>query len=195
MFGAFSWTGIGVDGGSDGGFSFGAFSCGGIGEAGGGESGCSFGAFSWTGIGMVGNGDNGFFFWTGICIVGGGDGGFLFEAFPCAVGRAPNFRKYKLQVVDSSMRRESRHFNTSFSLRAPAQRLCISGPHDARRVLPIVAGELPTVTGAARCVAGPSISIELEPAVGVAAARPAELFLARRTQALNSAQARFVSGE
>ena len=36
---------------------------------------------------------------------------------------------------------------------------------------------------------------ELEPAAVAAAARPAELFLARRTQALNSAHARFVSGE
>jgi hypothetical protein len=36
---------------------------------------------------------------------------------------------------------------------------------------------------------------ELEPAAGAAPARPAELFLARRTQVLNSAHARFVSGE
>jgi hypothetical protein len=36
---------------------------------------------------------------------------------------------------------------------------------------------------------------ELEPAAGAAPARPAELFLARRRQALNSAHARFVSGE
>ena len=36
---------------------------------------------------------------------------------------------------------------------------------------------------------------ELEPAADAAAARPAELFLARRTQALSSAHARFVSGE
>jgi hypothetical protein len=36
---------------------------------------------------------------------------------------------------------------------------------------------------------------EFEPAAGAAAARPAELFLARRTQALSSAHARFVSGE
>ena len=35
---------------------------------------------------------------------------------------------------------------------------------------------------------------ELEPAAGAAAARAAELFLARRTQALSSAQARLVSG-
>jgi hypothetical protein len=34
---------------------------------------------------------------------------------------------------------------------------------------------------------------ELEPAAGAAAARPGELFLARRTQALSSAHARFVS--
>jgi hypothetical protein len=37
-------------------------------------------------------------------VVGGGDGGFLFGAFFWAVGRAPSFWKYKLQVVDSSMR-------------------------------------------------------------------------------------------
>jgi hypothetical protein len=36
---------------------------------------------------------------------------------------------------------------------------------------------------------------ELEPAADAVAARPAELFLARRTQALSSAHARFVSGE
>jgi hypothetical protein len=36
---------------------------------------------------------------------------------------------------------------------------------------------------------------ELEPAAGAVAVRPAELFLARRTQALNSAHSRFVSGE
>jgi hypothetical protein len=36
---------------------------------------------------------------------------------------------------------------------------------------------------------------ELEPVAGAAAARLAELFLARRTQALRSAHARFVSGE
>lgn len=36
---------------------------------------------------------------------------------------------------------------------------------------------------------------ELEPAAGAAAARPAQLFLARRRQALSSAHARFVSGE
>ena len=36
---------------------------------------------------------------------------------------------------------------------------------------------------------------ELEPAAGGAAARPVELLLARRTQALSSAHARFVSGE
>ena len=90
-------------------------------------------------------------------------------------------------------------------------------------MLPIVAGELPTVTDAWGGVAGPgafgeagcmslaclsagsgfktvvgSVELdfnELEPAAGAAAARPAELFLARRTQALNSAHARFVSGE
>jgi hypothetical protein len=90
-------------------------------------------------------------------------------------------------------------------------------------MLPIIAGELPTVTDVAGCVAGPCAggeagcmslaclsagwgfktvveSFELdfnepEPAVGAAAARPAELFLARRTQALNSAHARFVSDE
>jgi hypothetical protein len=36
---------------------------------------------------------------------------------------------------------------------------------------------------------------ELELTAGAAAARPAGLFLARRTQALSSAHARFVSGE
>jgi hypothetical protein len=36
---------------------------------------------------------------------------------------------------------------------------------------------------------------ELEPAAGAAPARPAELLLVRRAQALNSAHARFVSGE
>jgi hypothetical protein len=36
---------------------------------------------------------------------------------------------------------------------------------------------------------------ELEPAAGAAAARPAELFLARCTQTLSSAHARFVSVE
>ena len=96
------------------------------------------GAFSRAEIGLV-------------CI---GDGGFLFGAFSWALGRAPKFWKYKLQVVDSSMRCESRHFKPSLSLRAPAQNLCTSGPHDARRAFPIVAGELPPVTGAAVCVAG-----------------------------------------
>jgi hypothetical protein len=36
---------------------------------------------------------------------------------------------------------------------------------------------------------------ELDPAAGATTARQAELFLARRTQALSSAHARFVSGE
>jgi hypothetical protein len=36
---------------------------------------------------------------------------------------------------------------------------------------------------------------ELEPTAGAATARPAELLLTRRTQALSSAHARFVSGE
>ncbi|MGB8630196.1 MAG: hypothetical protein WCD69_12525 [Xanthobacteraceae bacterium] len=85
LFGAFSWTGIGVVGGGDAGFSFGAFSCAGIGVVGGGDSGRSFGAFSWSGIGVVGGSDGGFFFWTGICVVGGGDGGFLFEALSASV--------------------------------------------------------------------------------------------------------------
>ena len=153
----------------------------------------------------------------------GGDAGFLLGALLWAVGREPNLWKYKLQVVDSSVRSESRHFKTSLSPRAPAQSLCISGPHDARRMLFIAAEELPTVTGAAGCVAGPcpvggagcmsfvclsagfgfktvveSFELdfnELEPAAGAATARPAELFLARRAQALNSAHARFVSGE
>ena len=137
LFGAFSWAGI-VAGGSDGGFSS--------------------GAVSWTGIGVVGDGDSGFssgaFSWIGIGVVGGFDGRFLFGVFSRAIGRAPNPWKYKLQVFDSSMRRESRHFKTSPSLRAPAQSLCTSGPHDARRMLPIFAGELPTVTGGVGCVAG-----------------------------------------
>jgi hypothetical protein len=75
-------------------------------------------------------------------------------AFSRALGRASNPWKYKLQVFDSSMRRESRHFKTSLSPRAPAQSLCTSGPHDTRRMLPIFAGELPTVTGAVGCVTG-----------------------------------------
>jgi hypothetical protein len=33
-----------------------------------------------------------------------GGGGFLLGIFFCAVGRAPNFWKYNLHVVDSSMR-------------------------------------------------------------------------------------------
>ena len=57
---------------------------------------------------MVGGGDGdslfGAFSWAGIGVVGGGDADFLFGAFSWAVGRAPNFWKYKLQVVDSSMR-------------------------------------------------------------------------------------------
>jgi hypothetical protein len=150
---------------------------------------------------MVGNGDGGFFFRTEICAVGGGDGGFLFEALPCAVSPAPSFWKYKLQVADSCMRCESRHFNASLSLRAPGQILRTSGPHDARRAFPIVAVELPTPTGAAGCVAGPRAVGEVACtslaclSADAAAARPAELFLARRTQALNSAHARFVSAE
>ena len=75
--------------------------------------------------------------------------------YSCAVGGASNFWKYELQVVDSSARRESRQFKTSFSLRAQAQSLSASGPQDARRMLPIGAGEFPTVTGAVDCVAGP----------------------------------------
>jgi hypothetical protein len=155
LFGAFSWAGIGVVGGGDDGFSFGAFSCTGIGVPGCGDAGFSFGAFSWTGIGVVGGVDGGFSFgafsWTGIGVVVGG-GGFLFGVLRWAVGCGPNFWKYRLQVVDSSMRLESRHFKTSLSLRAPAQSLCTSGPHDARRMLPIIA--LPIVTGAADCVTG-----------------------------------------
>jgi hypothetical protein len=88
---AFSWAGIGVVGGADGGFSFGAFSWTGIGVVSGGDDSFSFGALSWTGIG-----------------IGGGDGRFLFGAFSRAAGRAAKFWKYMLQVVDSSMRRESR---------------------------------------------------------------------------------------
>ena len=142
--GAFSWAGISVVGGADGGFSFGAFSWTGIGVVGGGDDSFSFGAFSWAGISVVGGGDDGFWFgafsWTGIGIAGG-DGRFLFGAFSRAAGRASKFWKYMLQVVDSSMRRESRHFKTSPSLRAPAQSLCTSGPHHARRMVPIVTGE------------------------------------------------------
>jgi hypothetical protein len=37
-------------------------------------------------------------------VPGGSNGGFLFGIFFCAVGRAPNFWKYELQIVDSSMR-------------------------------------------------------------------------------------------
>jgi hypothetical protein len=155
-FGALSWAGIGMVGGGDGRFSFGAFSCTVVGVFGGGDGGFSFGAFSWTGIGELGCGDAGFSFgafsWTGIGVLDGVDAGFLFGALRWAVGRAPNLWKYRLQVVDSSMRLESRHFKTSLSLRAPAQSLCTSGPHDARTMLPIVA--LPIVTGAADGVTG-----------------------------------------
>ena len=116
-----------------------------------------FGAFSGARTGADG-GDGGFllgaFSRAGIGLVCTADGGFLFGAFSWALGRAPKFWKYKLQVVDSSMRCESRHFKISLSLRALAQSLCTSDPHDARRALPIVVGELPTVTGAAVCVAG-----------------------------------------
>jgi hypothetical protein len=87
LFGAFSWIGICVVDGGDG-VSCEAFSGAGINVVGAGDGGCSFGIFSWIGI----------------CVVGGDDGGFLFGAFFWAVGRAPNFWKYKLQVVDSSMR-------------------------------------------------------------------------------------------
>jgi len=117
-----------------------------------------FAAFSGARTGADGGGDGGFllgaFSRAGFGLVCTGDGGFLFGAFSWALGRAPEFWKYKLQVVDSSMRCESRHFKTSLSRRAPAQNLCTSGPHDARRALPIVAAELPSVTGAAVCVAG-----------------------------------------
>ena len=81
-------------------------------------------------------------------VAGDSEGDFLFGIFFCALGRAPNFWKYKLQVVDSSMRWASRHFKTSTSLRTPPQSLCASGPHDARRMLPIVAGGLTVVAGA-----------------------------------------------
>jgi hypothetical protein len=91
--------------GGGGGFLLGAFWAG-VNAVGGG-AGFSFGAFSWTGIGVVGGGDGfscGAFSWTGIGVVGGGDGCCSFGAFFWAVGRAPSFWKYKLQVVDSSMR-------------------------------------------------------------------------------------------
>ena len=167
-----------------------------------------FGAFSGARTGAGGGGDGGFllkaFSRAGIGLVCTEDGGFLFGAFSWALGRAPKFWKYKLQVVDSSMRCESRHFKTSLSLRAPAQSLCASGPHDARRALPIVGGELPTVTGAAVCVAG-LCALGLEAlarlSTGSGFKSVAEPFgfdfdelapavLARRTQALSSAHAR-----
>jgi hypothetical protein len=66
----------------------------------------------------------------------------------------------------------------------------------------MVAGELRTVSlacaGSGFGTVTESFELdfsELEPAGDAVAARPAELFLARRTQALNSAHARFVSGE
>jgi hypothetical protein len=46
----------------------------------------------------------GAFSWVGVCAIGGGDGGFLFGVFFWPVARAPNFWKYKLQVVDNAMR-------------------------------------------------------------------------------------------
>jgi hypothetical protein len=163
LFGAFSPAGTGVVGGGDGGFSFGAVSWTGIGVLGCGDACFSLGALSWSGVGVVGGGDAGFSFgavsWTGIGVVGDVDRGFLFGALRWAVGRGPNFWKYMLQVVDSSMRLESRHFKTSLSLRASAQSLCTSGPHDARRMLPIVA--LPIVAGAADGVTG-LCGLELE---------------------------------
>ncbi len=80
---------------------FGAFSAG-IDVVDGGDGG---GAFSWAGIGVTGGSDGGGpISWAGIGAVGGGAGGFLLGAFSWALGRAPNFWKYKLQVVDSSMR-------------------------------------------------------------------------------------------
>lgn len=85
------------------GFSFGAASWAGVGVIGG-DCRFSFGAVSWAGVGVIGGGDGGLFFWTGIGAVGGSDDGFLVEAFPSAAGRAPVFWKYKLQVVDNSMR-------------------------------------------------------------------------------------------
>jgi hypothetical protein len=86
--------------------------------------------------------------------VAGGSGGFLFGIFFCAAGDASDFWKYELQTADNSLRRESKHFKTSISLLAPAQSLWASGPHDARKMLPIVGGKLPTITGAAGCAAG-----------------------------------------
>ena len=67
-----------------------------------------FGALSWVGIAIAGSGDGDVLFgalsWAGIGIAGTGDSGFLFGAIPCAVGRAPKFWKYKLQLVESSVR-------------------------------------------------------------------------------------------
>ena len=72
----------------------------------GGGGGFLFGAF-WAGVNVAGGGDGfscGAFSWAGLAVVCAGDGGFLFGAFFWAVGRVPNLWKYKLQVVDSSMR-------------------------------------------------------------------------------------------
>jgi len=80
----------------------------GLGLVGGGDGGCLYGAFSWVGACTVGGGDGACVFRgftpPGICAVGDGDGGFLFGAFFWPVGRAANFWKYKLQVVDNAMR-------------------------------------------------------------------------------------------
>jgi hypothetical protein len=75
---------------------------------GGGDGDFLLGALSWAGRGVVGSGDGGFLFgalsWAGIGVVGSGDSVFLFGALSWAVGRAPKFWKYKLQLVESSMR-------------------------------------------------------------------------------------------
>jgi hypothetical protein len=60
-----------------------------------------FGAFCSAGIGVAGGDGGGTISWAGIGAVGGGAGG---GALSWAVGRAPNFWKYKLQVVDSFVR-------------------------------------------------------------------------------------------
>jgi hypothetical protein len=112
----FSRTGIGVVDGVDGAFSWTGIDAGGV------SGGFWSEALSWTGIGVVGDGDGAFSWteidargvsggfwsealsWTGIGVVGAGDGRFLVGAFSRAIGCGPNLWKYKLQVVDSSMR-------------------------------------------------------------------------------------------
>src|SRR5262249_20956956 len=80
--------------------------------------------------------------------------------------------------------------------RAPqqTQNRFASSPQVARNLPP------PPASGAVRATVSVAEPFgldfnEFEPGAGAAAARPAELFFARRTQALSSAHARFVSGE